>query len=685
MDPSECRMPALEGIFKPRGIAVVGASSDPKKLGHKLVKNIKDGGFQGNIVPVNIKGDTVCGLPSARRTSDIEKDIDTVIICLPSKFVRHELEEAGKKGIPYAIIISAGFRETGNLEGEMELLETARRYNMRLLGPNVFGLIYTPSSMNAQFGPGDIMKGRVAIITQSGALGAALMGKAFEEGIGVSGVVSTGNKADISDEELLDFFCSDPNTDAILVYLEGLKDGRRFMETVSSVSKLKPMIVVKSGTTSKGARAVQSHTASLAGNDRIFSGAFEQAGVIRAPTIKDAIDWTRTLIDMPLPRRKEVLIITNGGGLGAIAVDELTKAGIPLFEDLDWIEREMRPIFPDYATFHNPVDITAQVGYDIYLQGMKRALEDDAIGSFIGIYAPTSGADVFDFTRKMIEVIGKPSKPIMICTFGGRAAMEQIQELKKNGITAFYYPEEAVSSLATLYKYADHVNSKDLKGKEVDKWDRKTIRCIIDEKTSGFIELEDSLNILEGGPFEVPQWKAAISRDELDLDAFPIVMKAADLDIVHKSDSGGVRLGIGSREDLEREFSRMKEISEKVLLMEQVSGTELIMGALRDPVFGPVIMFGLGGTMVEVLGDIVFRVAPLSRKDAYDMLDGIKSRKLLEGHRGSKAADREELADLLIALSQIMMSFDRISEMEINPLILTDEGPKAADARIKLD
>ncbi len=688
MNAPDCVLPTLERMFKPRGIAVIGASADPKKLGFKLVKNISQGGYKGNLIPVNIKGETIFGLRSVKDLSQTSAEIDLAIICLPSHLVKGSLQEIGRKGIPFAVIISAGFRETGNIEGEKELLSVAKENNIRILGPNVFGLIYTPVSLNAQFGPGDIMEGRVAIITQSGALGAALMGKAFEEGIGVSGVVSTGNKADISDEELLDFFCSDPNTDAILLYLEGLKDGKRFMDTVSSVSKVKPIIVVKSGTTEKGARAVRSHTASLAGDDRIFDGAFKQAGVIRAPTIKDAIDWTRALIDMPLPDHPDVLIITNGGGLGAIAVDELTKAGIPLFNDKDWIEREMGEIFPPYATMDNPVDITAQVPYEVYLKGVKKALEYDRIGSLIGIYAPTSGADVPAFTKMMLEVIGRPSKPIMICTFGGRAAMDQIQELKKCGITAFYYPEEAVSSLATLYKYSDHVKREAPSMKRKGRWGSNFIDPDLEVGGDGFIGPAESLEVLQKGPFKTPRWALVNNMEEL-LSAsseigYPIVMKTADKELVHKTDSGGVVIGICNEEKLISSYGRLKGISKKVMIMEQVSGTELIMGAVKDPVFGPVVMFGLGGTMVEVLQDVIFRVAPLSVQDAMDMLEGIKGSKVLDGLRGGKKADRVQLADLLISLGDLMLEDKRIEEIEINPLFLTKEGPVAADARIRL-
>jgi acetyltransferase len=667
---------------------VIGASSKPDKLGYKLVRNIVDGGYRGNVYPVNIKGETVHGLPSFRKIGEIEGPVDLAIISLPGEHVKEALEEVGEKGTHFAVIVSAGFRETGNIEGERELLGIAKRYGIRILGPNVFGLIYTPISLNAQFGPGDIMKGRVAIITQSGALGAALMGKAFEEGIGVSGVVSTGNKADICDEDLLDFFCSDENTDAILMYIEGLKDGRRFMDTVSGVSKVKPIIVVKSGTTELGARAVRSHTASLAGNDRIFDGAFRQTGVIRAPTIKDAIDWTRVLIDMPLPKRKEVLIITNGGGLGAIAVDELTKAGIPLFSDNKWIEKEMGEIFPPYATMDNPVDITAQVPYDVYLKGVEKALNEVSVGSLIGIYAPTSGADVPAFTKAILKTVGKPVKPIMICTFGGRAAMEQIQKLKSEGITAFYYPEEAVSSLATLYRYGEHVNEGIVNEEKRELWSYSGIAEILRRSSDGFLGVDESLELIESGPFHAARRQSVENEEEL-IKAFenlpkPVVLKVSEKEFVHKADKGGVKTCISDQGELLGGYCDLRKMSSRIIIMEQVSGPEMIIGAVRDPVFGPVIMFGLGGTLVEVLQDITFRVAPLTRKDAFDMMREIKTGSVLEGIRGKKAVDKDSLADLLISLSELMLKMNEIEEIEVNPLILTDEGPVAVDGRVKI-
>ncbi|MFW3146323.1 MAG: acetate--CoA ligase family protein [Thermoplasmatota archaeon] len=688
MGENTCSVSGLDRFFKPTSIAVIGASSDPRKLGYKLVKNIVDGGFKGAVHPINIRGGDVYGRRSAASLDDIEGEIDLAMISLPSGLVKDALVECGKKEVPFAIIVSAGFREVGNIEGERELLEIARSYGTRLLGPNVFGIIYTPRSLNAQFGPGDVMKGRVAIITQSGALGAALMGKVFEEGIGVSGVVSTGNKADISDEELLEFFCSDPNTDAILMYIEGLKDGRQFMETVSGVSAMKPIIVVKSGSTEEGARAVASHTASLAGSDRVFTGAFRQAGVIRAPNMKDAIDWTRALIDLPLPRRKNVLIITNGGGLGAIAVDKLTELGIPLFKDMDWIKDEMGPIFPSYATMANPVDITAQVPYDIYLKGLGRAIDEESIGSVMGIYAPTSGADMEDFTELMIETIGKPSKPVLICTFGGRASMLQIQELKKNGIPAFYYPEETVSSLGILYRFSEMKERKEGKQEKNAKWDISAVGKRLEGNKAGFMDASSSLELLETGPVVCAERRQVRTEKEVmeasEKMGYPLVLKVSSSDLIHKTESKGVSMNISCKEELLSEFRRLRMLSDAVMVQEQVMGTELIAGALRDPVFGPVVMFGLGGVLVEALEDVQFRVAPLTRDDAFDMIDSIKGRKLLEGFRGAPPVSREELASILRSLGELLLEVEEIVEIEINPLIASENGLLAVDARVKL-
>ncbi|MDG6225394.1 MAG: acetate--CoA ligase family protein [Candidatus Thermoplasmatota archaeon] len=686
MSDSTCPSIDMDRFFSPRSIAVIGASSEPSKLGHKLMRNIIEGGFSGSVFPVNPRGGEILGRTAYADVLDLPDVPDLAIIALPAAMANEAIDRCGRAGIPFGIVVSAGFGEAGNAEGEEELVNTARRHGMRILGPNVFGFIYTPSSLNAQFGPSRVLPGRVAIITQSGALGASLMGKVFDEGIGVSGVVSTGNKADIDDVDLLSFFCSDPNTDAILMYIEGLKDGRRFQSVIDDLSRSKPIIVLKSGRTEEGARVVRSHTASLAGRDRIFDGAFRQSGVLRAGSIREALDWTRALINLPVPEREEVLLITNGGGLGAITVDGLMENGIPLYDDVEWIEREMGSIFPAYATMNNPVDITAQAPYGSYLKGLKKAIEEPSIGSVIGIYSPTAGADMDDFTKGIVRTVGGAGKPVLLCSFGGSDAIEQIKRLGAEGIQAFYYPEEAVSSLSALIR-SSRSKKRTPTNSNRSSGPTEGLTIHLGENKPGFMDAASALDMIERAG--IPTARRWVVHDEEGLKAAvdgskgPFVLKALSADIVHKTEAGAVVLGIGSVSGLLEKYRDLSSISKSALLMEQLKGVELIIGAVRDPVFGPCVMFGLGGTMVEVIDDVSFRTAPLSMEDALMMISETRAGEIMEGFRGSGPIDKGSIAEAIIRLGELLLLNDRIEEIEVNPLMASPSGIAAADARVR--
>ena len=688
MSDRTCPSIDMDRFFSPRSIAVIGASSDPSKLGHKLMRNIIEGGYAGSVFPVNPRGGEILGRTAYGDIQDVPEVPDLAIIALPAAMANEAIDRCGRAGIPFGIVVSAGFGEAGNAEREEELVNTARRHGMRILGPNVFGFIYTPSSLNAQFGPSRVLPGRVAIITQSGALGASLMGKVVDEGIGVSGVVSTGNKADIDDVDLLSFFCSDLNTDVILMYIEGLKDGSRFLSIIRGLSRIKPIIVLKSGRTGEGARAVRSHTASLAGEDRVFDSAFRQSGVLRAGSVREALEWTRALMDLPVPEKEGVLIITNGGGLGAIAVDSLTEEGIPLYRDMEWIQNEMGSIFPNYATFSNPLDITAQVTYQQYLEGLKKAIEEPSIGSVIGIYSPTSGADVNDFTRGIIETVGRPKKPILLCSFGGSEAIDQIRELKRNGIPAYYYPEDAASCLAALYRFARTLGGSQRDEGEPEDLDLSQIDPFLAGMGPGFMDPGSCMNVLDMIGINCARYIMVEDTEGLLRGAgelgYPLVLKAASEDIVHKSDVGGVVAGIGCEKDLLRAYERMRGLSRRHMLMEHVRGLELIVGAYRDSVFGPCAMFGLGGTMVEALEDVEFRVAPFGMQDALEAIRSTRAGRMLEGFRGSGRVDAKPLAATMVKLGDLLLSCERVQEIEINPMMAGEDLSLAADCRVRL-
>ncbi|MGA1872130.1 MAG: acetate--CoA ligase family protein [Thermoplasmatota archaeon] len=685
-------MTDLTRFFKPRNVAVIGASQNREKIGYKTFNNLFTGGFRGGMFPVNLKGEDVCGQKGYKNVGEVPAEIDLALICIPAQYVKQELIECGEKGIPFVVVITSGFKEIGNVELEMELVEVARRYGMRILGPNVFGMIYSPVNLNAQFGPEKVLAGNVAIITQSGSLGIALMDRVFQEGIGVSALTSVGNKCDLSDEEILDFLVSDENTKIILMYIEGLKDGRAFIRRVKEVSKVKPVIILKSGRSKAGAKAVASHTASLAGADSLFDAAFKQAGAIRAPTLREAIDWTRALNDLPLPDSEEILIITNGGGFGILAIDEVGLSNLPLFYNMEWISQNLGPLLPPFASLSNPVDITAQTPPEGYVKCLQAAMREESIGSVIGIYGATAGIDVDRFTKDLISSMKDPNKPLVLCYIGGKDADKQIRSFNEAGLPAFYFPEEAVSSLEVLYRYKKYRNSRDRELPPRIEWDLRKIRKLIDRTRKAghqFMDLETSLEFLKAGPIELCRYKAVRSIDGAVKAAreigFPVVMKGSASDLIHKTERGGVIIDIDSIEELVEAYEKLEPISEKIIVMEQVSGREVIASAIRDGVFGPAVMFGVGGVMVEAMHDVAFRVAPIGEIDAEEMMSEIRGKALLGAFRGKKEADRKKIALALKALGDLLIEVPEITDIEINPLFISEKGAIAVDCRVRIE
>ncbi|MGA1794059.1 MAG: acetate--CoA ligase family protein [Thermoplasmatota archaeon] len=685
-------MTDLTRFFKPRNVAVIGASQNRKKIGYKTFNNLFTGGFKGGMFPVNLKGEDVCGQKGYKNIGEVPVDIDLALICIPADHVKQELIECGEKGVPFVVVITSGFKEIGNVELERELVEVARKYNIRILGPNVFGMIYTPVNLNAQFGPEKVLAGNVAIITQSGSLGIALMDRVFQEGIGVSALTSVGNKCDLSDEEILDFLVTDDNTKIILMYIEGLKDGREFIRRVKEVSRVKPVIILKSGRSKAGAKAVASHTASLAGADSLFDAAFKQAGAIRAPTLREAIDWTRAMNDLPLPESEDILIITNGGGFGILAIDEVGLSNLPLFYNMEWISQNLGPLLPSFASLSNPVDITAQTPPEGYIKCLETAMREYTIGSVIGIYGATAGIDVEKFTKDLISAMKRPNKPLVLCYIGGKDADKQIRSFNEAGLPAFYFPEEAVSSLEVLYRYKKYKNSRERELPPPIKWDMKKIKKLIDKTRKAghkFMDLETSLEFLKAGPIELCKYKAVSSIDGAVKAAreigFPVVMKGSASDLIHKTERGGVIIDIDSIEELVEAYEKLEPISEKIIVMQQIGGREVIASAIRDGVFGPSVMFGVGGVMVEAMNDVTFRVAPIGEMDAGEMMGEIRGKALLGAFRGKKEADRKKIAEALRALGDLLLQVDEITDIEINPLFISEKGAIAVDCRVRIE
>ena len=453
--------PKIEALFRPKSVAVIGASGKPGKIGYAIMKNLVEYGYEGKIYAVNVKGGEIeisgRKFPVYKSILEVPDEVDMAVIVVPAKFVPQVVEECGQKGVKVLPIISSGFGELGE-EGkkvEQQLVETAHKYGMRILGPNIFGVVYTPEKLNATFGPTDVLPGPLALISQSGALGIALMGWTILEKVGLSAVVSIGNKSDIDDADLLEFFKEDENTKAILIYMEGVKDGRRFMETAKEVSKVKPIVIIKAGRSERGAKAAASHTGSLAGSDKVYDAAFKQAGIIRAYTIGEAFDYARTLSNLPEPEGENVVILTNGGGIGVMATDAAEEEGLHLYDNLEEL-KVFANHMPPFGSYKNPVDLTGMADAKSYEGAVRDALAHPEMHAIAVLYCQTAVLDPRDLADVVIREYNASGrkKPLVVAIVGGIEAKEAIDRLNEEGIPAYPEPERAIKALSALYRWS---------------------------------------------------------------------------------------------------------------------------------------------------------------------------------------------------------------------------------------
>ncbi len=448
-------MTDLKKLFYPDSIAVVGASRQPGKIGYIILKNLIEYGYKGRIYPINPHADEILGLKAYPSLTAVPGPVDVVVVSVPAPKVPDVIEEAGKAGAKFAVVIASGFKEVGNVELEEELVRRARKYGIRVLGPNIFGYVYTPYRINATFGPRDVIPGNVAFISQSGALGIALMGTTILEGIGVSAIISIGNKADLDDADFLEFFENDPNTQLILIYMEGVRDGKRFVEVASKVTLKKPIIVIKSGRTEAGARAAASHTGSLAGNIAIYEAAFKQSGVLMAKSVEEAFDWVKALAWNPLPEGDNLVIITNGGGAGVQASDTLADNGIYLKKPPSYTVEEIKKFVPPFASLANPIDITGMAPVEWYYRSLVAALRDPEVHAIAVLYCHTAMTHPVDIAKAIRDAIKDTGirKPITVALIGGQEAYDGIRLLTKERIPAYPTPERAAAAMAAIYRY----------------------------------------------------------------------------------------------------------------------------------------------------------------------------------------------------------------------------------------
>ena len=446
----------VEYLFRPKSIAVVGASRHPGKIGYEVLKNLINYGFRGNIYPVNPNANEILGLKAYPKVSSIPGQVDMVVVSVPAKLVPEVIEDSGTKGAKVAVVISSGFKEIGREDLELEIVRRAHKYGMRILGPNIFGIVYTPLRINATFGPQDVIPGSVAFITQSGALGIALMGMTIVEKIGVSTIVSIGNKADIDDADLLNFLVNDDTTKVALIYLEGVVDGRKFMEAAQKFTLRKPLIVIKAGKTEAGAKAVASHTGSLAGNVAIYSTLFKEVGILEAQTVEEAFDWARAFSYLPPYEDGKLVIVTNGGGAGVMATDVLAENNIGLEAPPSSLVNELKPSLPGFASLKNPIDVTGMITNEGYVEAVVKTLNNMSVGAVLALYCETAVTDPLIIAERLIEDIkssGGLKKPITIAMIGGEKSYKAVSKLNEHGLPAYPMPERAASSMAALINY----------------------------------------------------------------------------------------------------------------------------------------------------------------------------------------------------------------------------------------
>ncbi len=703
-DPKEAPKEIKRVFFSPKTVAVIGASRRKGAVGHIVVENLLNFGYPGKIFPINPNADEILGLKCHSSVLEIEGDVDLGVITVPAEIVPKVAEEAGKKGLKGLIVVSAGFKEIGleGLEREKKLLEVCKRFQMRLLGPNCLGLINTFTPINASFAPQMPSKGGIAFASQSGALLTAVLDWAAKEGIGFSNLISLGNMADMDETDFMELLVQDPVSKVLLIYVEGIVEGSKFLKVSPEVSRKKPVVILKSGVSDAGARAAASHTGSIAGSRIAYDVAFKKCGILRAHSIEELFDLGIAFSSQPIPKGRNVAIVTNAGGPSIVAADACSQHDL----EMAWLSPEtvnsLRKVLPEEASWINPVDVLGDALADRYLFALKTLMSDDYVESVIVILTPQAMTQPLE-TAKHIVAIGSefPDKPIFAVFMGGKKIGKAVKLLKGSRISVYSQPEKAVLSLSGLVQYRDFLNKRVDRGFPDFEVNKETVQSILKrvkrEGRTSLISVE-ARQLVQAYGIPVPRSELAQNmRQALDAAnriGYPLAMKVVSPQILHKTDIGGVKLNLNTERDVMLAFNEI--IRNANLLMpgarifgvevqEMVpTGKEVIVGMNRDLQFGPLIMFGLGGIYINVLKDVSFRLAPVSIQDSTEMITETKSYVLLRGIRGEASSDIDSIADTILRISQLSTDFKEISEIDINPLFVyeRDGGVLALDVKI---
>ena len=701
----------IHTLFNPATVAVIGASDKEDTVGHSAIKNLLYGrlhgsyrieGYQGKVYAVNVRQQNLV-IPTYTSILDIpEESIDLAVIAIPAKYVPDVIDECGQKGVKGAIIISAGFSEIGSSGAKLEHLvnQRAKKYGIRLLGPNCLGGMNVFKQLNATFTDEMVQLGPLSLISQSGALCTAAIHYAKEKNIGFSHFISVGDKADIDDADLIEYLDQDKNTKCVIVYMESLKDGRKFFETALRVNKTTPIVVLKSGRTASGAKAAASHTGSIAGSDIAYDAAFEQAGVYRVDTLEALYDCSRALGYQPIPNGDKVAILTNSGGPGVMAADYAEKIGLTLATLSEKTLKRLNDYLPAAWSHSNPIDILGDATAVRYTEVIEILLEADEVDSIVCILTPLTFTHPYNVSQQIVQIAKKSTKPILANYLGIISAISG-RYLDDHGVPEIAWTERKIHAMHALTSRSNFLKFEaqaEIPPTPLDVTELKdAINEIIQEARNDgrtILTLIESRRILDILKF--PLTSGTLLRSESEIQdsnvSYPAAMKVVSKQITHKTDAGGVKINVSSYEHAVTSYQEImrncKDYDpnakiEGIWMEEMISGSELIIGTTMDPTFGKMIMFGLGGIFVEILKDVVFRLVPIHLKNAEAMYDKIRAKPILEGARGMPVADRSKIEEMLVNVSEFVNYFP-IKEMDINPLMVTRDGLKAIDARIVL-
>lgn len=684
---------SLRPFFTPSGVAVIGASSNPHKLSFGIIRNLKESSYSGAIYPVNPGASTILDLPCYPEIGAVPDPVELAVIVVPVQLTLQTVEACGRRGIKAAIIITGGFKEVGSDGAAMEqkVLETARQYGMRLIGPNCVGLMNLHTGLNTTFINGTPDVGGIGFLSQSGAICGGVVEFVRGKKVGFSHFISMGNEADVTETDIMEYLAEDPQTRVICAYVEQIRDGARFLRVAREVSRRKPIVLLKAGRSDAGAKAVSSHTGSLAGSYAAYQAAFRQAGVIEATSFAELFDLAIAFDFQPLTRGNSAVIITNAGGPAALASDSLSFHGITLKDPTDESKAVLRAHLNPSAQVANPIDMLGAAEPADYALATKTMLADPNIDAVLPLLVPQALVSPSGVAQAVVEASQGAQKPVLACIMGDEGVREARLILQQNRIPMYTYPETMGRVLQAMLDYRKWLQEyTPLEEPEGGK-EKRTAETLMAANPAVVWGEAETRPLLDAYGIPLAVGKTAHNAVEAGQVAaelgFPVVMKIISPQLLHKSDAGGIRLNLRSSDEVEQAYTAMMQSIHAArpdadlqgVLIEKMlpKGQEVIVGMRRDPGFGPLMMFGLGGIYVELFKDVAFRVAPLREQDAREMIAETRAYRLLTGFRGQPRADVDAVVKTLLRLSQVAVDFPEIEEMEINPLLVLEEGQGA--------